>query len=101
MMQYTKKDTEDSREITLPEKILHNNRQDFIELIQKFIETKLNVLILNFENTKMIDSAGLGFLLIALKETGNQKRKLILKNSNLQVQKSFSTMNFNKIFEVQ
>ncbi len=99
-MQYTKKDAEDSREIILPEKLLSSHREDFIELIQKFNETNLKLLILNFENTKMIDSAGLGFLLIARQETNNHKRKLILKNSTPQVKKSFSTMNFNKIFEI-
>lgn len=101
MMQYIKQDTSDSREITLPEKVLNSNRDEFLELIGKFIETNLQILILNFDKTIMIDSAGLGFLLIAQQETRNSKRELILKNPKLQVKKSFFTMNFDKIFKIQ
>lgn len=100
-MYYTKSDTEDSREIILPEHVMSANREDFIRLIERFNKTNLATLILNFEHTHMIDSAGLGFLLIARQEVHEYKKKLILKSPKRHVKKMFDVINFKSIFTVE
>lgn len=90
----------DSREITMPDSFVSGQQQDFIEIVDKFKSTDLKTLILNFSQTKKIDSAGLGFLLIARSETSKSKRKLILRNPTTHIKKSFEIMNFNKIFVI-
>jgi len=99
-MYYTKKDSEDKREVFLPCKLTSSNRSDFIKIIDRFIESDKKVLILNFNDTEYIDSAGLGFMLIAYQEVLNNDKKLFLKNIKGNVLKSFDIMNFGNIFDI-
>lgn len=101
MMFYTKNDRGDVREIILPESIASVDKADFIEIIDKFLETGFETLLLNFENCEYLDSAGLGFLFIAKQEVSNAKRSLVLKNPNNDVKKMFNILNFEHIFDIE
>lgn len=98
---YTKRDIDDIREIMLPECISGENRQDFIDLFEKFCDSEMKFLVLNFKNTRTIDSAGLGFLLIARQELYTKQKELILKSPQKKVRKSFDITNFDNIFNIE
>lgn len=100
-MYFSKVDGQDSREITMPDSFVSKQQHDFIEIIDRFINSERKILILNFSHTKKIDSAGLGFLLIARSEAHKSKRKLILKNPTNHIKKAFDIMNFYNIFVIE
>jgi len=100
-MYYTKLDKDDVREITLPESIISSNRIDFIQIIDRFNSTGLETLILNIKNTKVIDSAGLGFLLIAQQEVDNHNKNLIIRSPQEYVRKTLNTICFDEIFTIE
>lgn len=100
-MYYTKKDSDKTREIFFPERLTSENRYDFIIMLENFRDSEMESLILNLENTKFIDSAGLGFMLIALQEVNDNKKNLLLKNLKDEVKKSFDMINFTGLFDIR
>ncbi len=100
-MLYKKNDYDKTREIKLPENITSKDKIAFLELINNFINSNFKCLTLDLKQTKTIDSAGLGFLLIALQEANNNSKQLILKTPSEHISKVFTSMNFNSIFTIE
>lgn len=100
-MQYSKKDIDKARYIALPVSMASGDHQDILTILEKFAQNDLDVLVLNFEKTKFIDSAGLGMLLIAKQFTEDNNKKLILQKVGSSVAKIFDTMNFDKLFTIE
>jgi len=100
-MNYKKKDNDSSRHIMLPPKVVAENRVDFIELVERFTKSKLKTLILDFSDTRIIDSCGLGFILIAKQIIEERKKNLLLKNPVKNVQREFDLMSFDNIFTIE
>ena len=100
-MHYRKNDSNDIRHIILPGRVTSIDRIDFIEMIERFTQTPLKTLILDFTDTRMIDSAGLGMILITRQLVHDSKKKLILKNPTHHVKKVFEIMNFDNILTIE
>ena len=85
----------------MPDSILLKDRVEFLEIVSNFITSDYECLKLNFKNTNAIDSAGLGFLLIALQEAKNNNKELVLESPNEYINKIFQKMNFYDMFTIE
>jgi anti-anti-sigma factor len=74
-------------------------RTHFQELLQP--EVALTKVILDFNQTTLIDSSGIGALLASLKMAQQHNIKLVVCNLNLQVQFTFSLTGLDQLFELE
>lgn len=100
-MQYRKKDSDSSSEIFLQDKLVLTDREEFNNLVQNFIKSPKENLIINFENTQFLDTSALGSLLLALQTVKDAKKNMVLKNPRSKVKESLNMMNFGSIFQVE
>lgn len=100
-MLYCKKDKNNIRQIILPKTISVEDKDAFFSLIFDFINSEAKTLELEFQKTETIDSAGLGFLLIASQYCSDSKKSLILKNPQGSCRQIFDIMSFKNLFTIQ
>jgi anti-anti-sigma factor len=100
-MLYCKKDTNNIRQIILPKTISLEDKDAFFSLIFDFINSEIKTLELEFQETETIDSAGLGFLLIASQYCNDSKKKLVLKNPKGSCRQIFEIMSFRNLFTIK
>jgi len=100
-MNYRKKDSGDVSEIFLEDRLIALDREDFNNIVSNFINSPQNDLIINFENTQVLDISGLGYLLLALQKVEDANKKMKLKNPCNNVKKALSMLNFEKIFNIE
>ncbi len=100
-MYYKKIDKNNCREIILGERLVTADRERFITILDSFIKSENKALILNFKDMHYMDSAGLGFLLLARQAVHDAKKKLVLKLVKHHVKSMFNVLNFDKIFTIK
>lgn len=100
-MLYCKKDKNNIRQIILPKTISVEDKDAFFSLIFDFINSEAKTLELEFQETETIDSAGLGFLLIASQYCSDSKKSLILKNPKGNCKQIFDIMSFKNLFTIK
>jgi anti-anti-sigma factor len=100
-MLYRKKDYDSFCEIFLEDRLLLLDREDFNEIVKNFISSPQQNLIINFENTQILDTSGLGYLLLALQRVEDAKKTMTLKNPCKTVKKILNMMNFGSIFNIE
>jgi len=57
--------------------------------------------IIDFGNTRYMDSSALGMLLNVKAYANNRGAEIVLKNTNLQINKILSIARFDKLFEIE
>jgi HptB-dependent secretion and biofilm anti anti-sigma factor len=73
----------------------------FKEMITELFQAKGAAVVIDLSKLEMIDSAGLGMLLLAREEAKKSERKLILAHPTGQVKRMFGVTKFDKLFTVQ
>lgn len=86
--------------LDVEERLDSNNIKQFKSESQEFIKRKGCGLIINFTNTKFIDSMGLGSLVSILKSTTQSNIKLTLCALTPQVKEIFELTRLYRLFEI-
>lgn len=100
-MQYRKRDFESSCEIFIEDRLMSPDREEFNSIVGNFVNSEKQNLIINLTNTKYLDTAGLGTLLLALQKINDANKFLILRNPQTHIKESLSMLNFNSIFKIE
>jgi len=100
-MLYYKKDKNNTRQIILPRIVSVEDKDSFFTLISDFINSEMRTLELEFQETQKIDSAGLGFLLIASQYCSDCNKSIILKNPKGKCKDIFNLMRFENLFTIK
>ena len=91
---------EKHRIIKIEERLDAENASVFKEKIEKLINTGEAGIVLDFSNTKFIDSIGLGSLVSILKQTANKKMSIMLCSLSPQVRQIFELTKLYRLFEI-
>ena len=91
---------EKHRVVKIEERLDAENASVFKEKIEKLINTEESEIILDFSNTKFIDSIGLGSLVSMLKQTANKKISIVLCSLSPQVRQIFELTKLYRLFEI-
>ncbi|MFA6281923.1 MAG: anti-sigma factor antagonist [Candidatus Omnitrophota bacterium] len=75
------------------------NSSDFVETVGWALITKSKNILCNFEGINLIDYVGISLIAVAYKNVLNHKGKLKLVNVPSHVQKLFSVVGLDKVFE--
>ena len=86
--------------LDVEERLDSNNIKKFKSESQEFLKKKEGGLIINFTNTKFIDSMGLGSLVSILKSTTQNDVKLTLCALTPQVKEIFELTRLYRLFEI-
>ncbi len=73
----------------------------FRDVAGRLLQTKDETVIINLSQLQVIDSAGLGMLLIARDEVGKSNRKLVLAQPQGQVKRMFAVTKFDQLFTIE
>jgi anti-anti-sigma factor len=73
----------------------------FKEMITELFQTKGAAITIDLSKLDLIDSAGLGMLLLARDEANKIDRQLILAHPTGQVKRMFGVTKFDKLFTVE
>ena len=76
-------------------------KHEFIKIINDFVKSPQKTFIVNLEDITFVDSAGLGFMFIALQELNNVSKELILRKPQGHVKDLFELLNFQSVFTVE
>jgi anti-anti-sigma factor len=100
-MEYRIKTNDSSTELFLEDKLSSENCEKFSSLIDEFTKSPQKNLIINLENITILDTRGLGSLLLGLQKATDAAKKLILKNPKNDVKETLNMLNFNTLFEIE
>jgi len=73
----------------------------FKSLMNRLFEGKASPVVIDLSRLELIDTAGLGMLLLARDEANNTSRKLVLRGPRGQVKNMFDVTRFCTLFSVE
>ncbi len=86
--------------IKLEERLDSANVVDFKKEASKVINSKTSVIILDFSDTKFVDSMGLGSLVSILKQTAQKDKSVILSSLSPHVRQIFELTKLYRLFNI-
>lgn len=99
-MYYRNKDDISSSEVVLEDSLMLLDRDYLNNIVKEFINSSSQHLIINCENIRVIDTSGLGYLLIVLQRVEDAGKKMILKNPSDNVRQVLAMLKFESIFDI-
>lgn len=88
--------------VTLPERININNADPFMQTLLDLDEQEYNTIILDFTNSIMIDSAGLGRILRFQEKIKNRGGELkIINITSDYIRKMFKVIKLDKVITIE
>jgi anti-anti-sigma factor len=100
-MQYEILQKDGNQEIHIKGKFVHHDREQFLEIVDGFVKSNANSLVLDFHETNFMDSAALGLMLLVKKSVQTAKKNLVIRSLSKRVEKMFQLMNYDKIFTIE
>ncbi|MGB3693055.1 MAG: STAS domain-containing protein [Spirulinaceae cyanobacterium] len=73
---------------------------EFRQEIQKCVEDKAEIIVIDFRDVTFMDSSGLGALVLALKTVRTAGSKLFLCSINEQIKMLFELTSMDRVFEI-
>ncbi len=89
-----------SRVIVMPARVTFADGSEFRKKLFGALEGQTNQLMINLSETIFMDSAGLGMLLVALKECNNRGVSLVLSSPKGEVLKLLELTRSNERFQI-
>lgn len=72
----------------------------FRQEISLLVEQKADIIVIDFKNVTLMDSSGLGALVLSLKTVRSAGAKLFLCSINEQIQMLFELTRMDRVFEI-
>ena len=93
--------TDGDTTVSITGKLTFADRTLFREMLTRLMEAKVKSTVVNLSRLEMIDSAGLGMLLIARDESTKLQRSLVLSGPAGQVKRMFDLSKFETLFAIR
>lgn len=100
-MYYETLKTDSYMEILFGDRITSKDSDEFNDLLDNFIHSDFKTIVFNYSKTIYMDSAALGFLLLARSYMGKNNKKMIIKHPSNNVMKMLELLNFVNIFNIK
>lgn len=97
-MELSVRENPDFVEIFIPKRFGYTSYSQTLEIIKEHSHKKL---VFNFSHCAMIESSGLGLLLIAHEQAAQNQHTIILRGVKNDVEKTIRTTNFLSLFVIE
>ncbi len=88
-------------EVYQPSGILDGTQaEQFRQQIKRLLQTKPEVIVIDFKDVTFMDSSGLGALVLSLKTVRSEGAKLFLCSINDQISMLFELTSMDKVFKI-